>query len=139
VSHYSEVAALLDAAALPLGFPVHKGHVPDNPPYPYAVLWWPGVGRRTPNSLQGASNRLETRFKVTSVGLSNDAVVIVAEAMQGGVLDKFLTVSGWVNHQILHRGTDVPIQEDRDVTDPATKRHPLYTVDAYQLSADRAV
>ncbi|MBB3666399.1 MULTISPECIES: hypothetical protein [Prauserella salsuginis group] len=133
MTHYDEVAALLDAT----GFTVHKGHVPDSPELPYAVLWWPGVGRRSRNTLAGSSGRLDVSFRITSIGLTDVAVRIVAEAMQNAVLDAYLTVDGWVTHQILHRGTDVPIQEDRAVTDTASGRHPLYTVDAYRLAAER--
>lgn len=133
MSHYDEVAALLDAT----GFTVHKGWVEADPSYPYAVLWWPGVGRRSMNTLAGSSGRLDSIFRITSVGLTAESVRIIAEAMQGAVLDQHITVAGWVTHQILHRGTDVPIQEDRQVVDTATGRHPLYTVDAYQLAAER--
>lgn len=133
MSHYDEVAALLDAT----GFTVHKGWVPSGPSYPYAVLWWPGVGRRSVSSLAGTSGRSDTVFRVTSVGLTATSVQVIAGAMQEAVLDKHVTVAGWVTHQILHRGTDVAIQEDRQIIDTASGRHPLYTVDTYQISAER--
>lgn len=132
--HYDEVAALLDAT----GFTVHKGHVPGSPEYPYAVLWWPGVGRRSINNFAAASGRMDVTFRITTVGLTNEAVRIIAQAMQDAVLDQHITVAGWATHQILHQGTDVPIQEDRQVVDTETTRHPLYTVDTYRLSAEKA-
>lgn len=133
MSHYDEVAALLDAT----GFTVHKGYVPEDPTFPYAVLWWPGAGRRQVNSLAGSSGRMELVFRITSVGLNNESVRGLAEAMQAAVLDKDLVVAGWVSHRIYHRGTDIPIQADQQATDTATNRHPLYTVDAYELAAER--
>lgn len=133
MAHYDEVLTLLVGT----GFTLHEGHVPDRPTFPYSVLWWPGAGRRSINSLAASSGRLDVIFRITSVGENAESVRIIAQAMQDAVLDKHITVAGWATHQILHRGTDVSIQEDRQVAITDSDRHPLYTVDAYQLAAEK--
>lgn len=132
MSHFDQVVALLRGT----GFTVHAGRVPDVPQFPYAVLWWPGAPRRSVYNLRGDSGHAETVFQITSVGLTLQSVQIVAQAMQNAVLDAVVEADGWVSHRIKHYGTTVPIQEDRDVIDEATKRHPFYTVDTYRLSAE---
>lgn len=134
MTHYDEVVSLLDATS----FTVHKGHVEDNPTFPYAVLWWPGVGRRSPNSLAVESNRLDVNFRITSVGVNNESVRIIAQAMQDAVLDQIVTVAGWESYPIRFVGSMPEIQEDRQVSLPNSDRHPLYTVVTYRLSAERS-
>lgn len=116
------------------GFTVHDGHVPKDPSFPYAVLY-----ARTPdrsiNSLRHTSGRLDLRFQVTSVGLTGESVRIIADAMQGALLDQTVTVAGWVNYPIRDTPNDQPMREDREVT-LVDGRHPLYVINEYLLAAE---
>lgn len=129
---FAPVLALLQAT----GFTVYDGHVPDSPPYPYAVVF-ANTPDLTLNSLRHTSGRADLRFQVTSVALSAEGVRIVAKAMQDALTDVTPVVADWITYPIRFVSGQ-PAREDRDVTDTATNLHPLVVVDSYRLSAERA-
>jgi hypothetical protein len=127
--HLEAVAAMLAPLATP-GLKVYSGDVTDDPPkWPYLV--WrmtTGVGERT--KVCGETDKKTFYVYVTSVGLSTTAAAIVADQVEGVLLDQRPTVAGRSCTR-MEQETSIPIQADRDVTDPTTKTHPLYAVDTY--------
>lgn len=132
MSHTDEVLALMVAT----GFDVHDGHVPTDPPFPYAVLH-ARTPDRTINSMRHLSGRLDLRFQVTSVGLTGESVRIIAQVMQDALLDVTVIVAGWTNYPIRDTPNDQPMREDREIT-LTDGRHPLYVTDEYRLAAEPA-
>lgn len=125
--HAEAVLALLASGAHTL----YDGQVPDEPSYPYWVLYF-DPGSELATRLCATSNRADLRFQLISVGLTAEAAQIVADDGRSLVLDRVLSVAGRVCTPI-RRESALPIRPDRDVIDPSTNRHPLYSVDTYHF------
>lgn len=132
MSHEDEVWSLIDGAVNT----AYDGHVPKEPSFPYVVRF-DATPRRSINSMRHTSNRLDYRFRVTSVGLTADSVRIIRQAVQGALLDVTVTVAGWTSYPIRDVPNDQPMREDREVT-VADGWHPLLATDEYHLAAEPA-
>jgi hypothetical protein len=126
VEHKAAVGALLAAVAPTV---LHDTDVPDAPTFPY-VVWRMTTGIGEGTKICGDTDQETFYVYVTSVGLSADAAAIIADKARTALLDKRPVVAGWKCDRI-KRSTSIPIQADRDVTVPASNRHPLYAVDTY--------
>jgi hypothetical protein len=124
--HRAAIKALL--APMPMQF-YGSGQIPDLPTFPYAVLYMDtSVEDRT--TLSGPTDEATFRFQVTSVGLTDDSAVVVADTARNLVLDVRPVVAGRTCTRI-GKETSIPIREDRDVTITEANLHPIYGVDTY--------
>ncbi|MFF4600557.1 hypothetical protein [Amycolatopsis sp. NPDC001319] len=126
--HHTAILAMLRAGSPP--FTVYDGQVPNPPSFPYALLnIGTGIDRGT--KLCGDPDETTFRFLVTSVGLTADSVFIVADETKARVLGVRPSVDGRAVVRIRKENDGGPVQEDRDVTDTATGRHPMFGKDTY--------
>jgi hypothetical protein len=123
-AHGDAVKSLL--ASLPN---LYDGQVPDPPALPYWVLYL-DTSVEGATQLCATSNRADFRFQITSVGLTAEAVRIVAGRARGLVIDQRLTVPGRACGLIRHE-TSIPVRADRDVT--LDGAHPMFAVDTYRF------
>lgn len=124
--HAAAIKALLSLVS----FTDYDGAVPDLPSYPYYVLFTDtGIDAKT--KVCGQSDEMTFRFQITSVGLTADAVRIVAGAVRAAVLDARPVVAGRSSVNKVRKETGIPIREDKDVTLSGVNRHPLFAVDTY--------
>lgn len=122
------VKALL--APLAPGFGLYTGgQVPDKPDFPYAVLYL-DTGIEDATKLCGDTDEATHRFQVTSVGLTDDSAVIVADAARTLVLDVRPAVAGRSCGPI-RKETSIPVRPDLDVNIPTSNLHPMFSVDTY--------
>ncbi|MFI6302172.1 DUF3168 domain-containing protein [Amycolatopsis thailandensis] len=130
VEHKAAIGALLAGVA---PTPLHDTDVPDVPSYPYAV-WRMTTGIGEGTKICGDTDTEVFYVYVTSVGMTADSAAIIADKARTLLVDQRPVVAGWKLDR-LKRSTSIPIQADRDVTDPKTNRHPLYAVDTYTFTS----
>lgn len=131
--------ALTDAlvALLPVTLTVYRGTVPALPTFPYVL-----VMASVPDALERSQARRKlltgARVRCTVVGLSMDSVSIIAarvvEAMDGARINP----PGWVTGSVENVPNAQWITEDTDVTDPTSKKHPLYAVLDFLVTASQS-
>ncbi|WP_033288253.1 tail completion protein gp17 [Amycolatopsis jejuensis] len=126
-AHHEAILALLRAGSPP--FTVYDGQVPDGPSFPYAVFYG-DAGIDDGTKLCGDPDMATYRFQVTSVGLTAASARIVVDQTSARVLGIRPGVAGWKPNRVRNE-TTIPVREDRDVTDTATQRHPMFAVDTY--------
>ncbi|MHA7132540.1 hypothetical protein [Oerskovia turbata] len=124
-AHIDAIRVLL----APAGYPVHFIEVPDAPEYPYVLLW--ASGRMEPDALCDEVEDLNDILGVTAVGLSAEGVLEVQRAIRPRLHDAAPPVAG--RSATLRYFDSQPVQVDRDVTIPASNRHPKFGVDLYRL------
>lgn len=134
--HYDGVQALL-----PAGMTVYRGDVPDDPKYPYVVLWG-DLGDESSGGPDGDSLRddlsvLSLRLRATYAGLTFDSVLIQCRNVRAALSRKTPTVAGW-HCNPLRQSSLMDVQVDRDVTITGTGAHPLYAVDEFALTSHKA-
>ncbi|WP_326565078.1 hypothetical protein VSH64_24870 [Amycolatopsis rhabdoformis] len=126
-AHHAAIFGLLQGGSPT--FTVYDGQVPNEPEYPYAVLYMDtGIDEAT--KLCGDPDTATFRFQVTSVGLTAMAALVVVDESRIRVLGVRPVIAGRAPVRI-RKETTIPIREDRDVTDTATNRHPMFGVDTY--------
>lgn len=128
--------ALIDAmeALLPSTLLVYKGTVPAQPEFPYVL-----VSANVPGVLERSQARRRmlsgARLRCTVVGLSLDAVLIIApqvvDALDGARIDP----PGWVTGSVQNIPNDQWVMEDTDVKVPDTNTHPLFVVLDFLVTA----
>lgn len=126
-AHHDAILALLRAGSPT--FTVYDGQVPDPPAYPYAVLYM-DTGIDDATKLCGDPDTATFRFQVTSVGINATSALIVVDETRARVLGVRPVIAGRAPVRI-RKETTIPVREDRDVTDTATNRHPMFAVDTY--------
>lgn len=126
--HLTAVESLLAPLQMTL---YEDGQVPDNPDFPYAVLF---VAARTEGQtrLCGDTDSLLFRFQVTSVGLTNQSAVIVSDAVRSLLVDVRPEVTGRVTGRI-KPGASLPVTMDDSFIDPNTGLHPALSRDTYEF------
>lgn len=108
--------------------------------YPYLLLWTSPGRPGDEVALDDAQTDLDETFGVTHVAATPDGVLTMTQRVRdvltpGGHPGR-LTVAG---HAVWVRLDDSrPIDVDRDVTIPATGRHPAFGVDLYRLTSTPA-
>lgn len=128
LDHYRAVVGLL--SGLPWTF-YDKGQVPDKPTFPYYVLYV-STPDEDVTKLCGTTDTGTFSFRVTSVGLTVEAVLTVTDAVRDRVLDVRPDVAGRSCNPI-RKVSGRPVQVDRDVTLPDSDRHPMYAVDDFEF------
>lgn len=130
--HRAAIKALLSALPVTLTF-YSGGQVPNEPSFPYAVLYM-DTSVEDGTKLCGDTDLATFRFQVTSVGLTDDSAVIVADAARALVLDARPVVAGRSCTRI-RKETSIPLRADKDVTDTNTGLHPMFAVDTYVFTS----
>jgi hypothetical protein len=125
LDHHEAIRALLASLSF------YDGQVPNEPTFPYRVLYL-DTGFERSEKLCATSNRADFRFQVTSVALTAEGVAIVADQSRSLLVDVRPAVAGRTCTQI-RRKTSVPVRPDRDVTDPDSNLHPMFSVDTYHF------
>jgi hypothetical protein len=125
--HHDAILGLLRAGSPT--FTVYDGQVPNQPVFPYAVLYM-DTGIDDETKLCGDPDKATFRFQVTSVGLTVASALVVVDETRARVLGVRPAVDGRATVRI-RKETTIPVREDRDVTDTATNRHPCFGVDTY--------
>lgn len=125
VEHHAAILAMLDG----LPFTLYDGQVPDEPAFPYAVVFM-DTDDEMATKLCGNSDVAEFRFQVTSVALERAGVAIVADAVRSRVLDVRPVVAGRSCERV-DKESSIPIRVDADVTDPDTRLHPMFSADRF--------
>lgn len=128
--HYAAVRALI-----PSTLKVYPGVVPDDPVYPYAVVWGT-PGTHDTESLSDVPSTLTLRPYVTVAGLSFDQVCYALDITRPALNRARPVITGRVSHRMV-QSQELPIQPDLTVTVTGVG-HPFYAVDAYTLITDPA-
>jgi hypothetical protein len=129
-AHYAAVMALL-----PSGLKAYKGVVPDNPTYPYVVIWG-DTGREDSEALSDDPSTLTLKVYATCAGLSFDAVAISLKLVRAALNRARPVVAGRVTYRMV-QAPQQPIQADLGIS-IAGIGHPFYAVDQYDLTSDPA-
>lgn len=131
-AHISAIRALIPAA-----YATYFVDVPDAPTYPYVLLWTSAGAPGLETPVCDTNRDLDAVLGVTHVATTPDGALIATERTRavlqpgGGILR--LSVPGraaW-----LKRFDSRDVQVDRDVTLPASNRHPAFAVDLYRLTS----
>lgn len=132
MSHFEAVRALLE----PFGKPVHIIDAPGSPTYPYVLLWGsPGLLQAA--EADGVQDDIDDLVGVTHVAATPEAALVVVDRVRSYLMGARPVVEG--RHvQPLRLFDSRNVEVDRDVTMPATNRHPAYAVDLYRLVSEPA-
>ncbi len=125
--HYQAIVGLLSGIPMTL----YEGQVQSQPSFPYAVLF-ADTGTEESTRFTGESDRMDYRFQVTSVGLTAESVLVVADAVRSAVLDVRPVIAGRVCERIDHE-ISIPVRPDEDITLTDSGRHPMFAVDTYHF------
>lgn len=130
LDHFQSVQGLL----VPLPQTLYAGgQVPDEPEFPYAVVRMT-TGDEDATKLCGISDEAVFRVYITSVGLTDIAAVVVADAVRALLLDVKPLVAGR-SCTPLRKESSLPVGPDRDVIVPGTDLNPMYAVDTYRFTS----
>ena len=134
-AHYDSLYSLLKAQ-LPTSYQVYKWDVPAKPAYPYVLLWG-GLGRETGEALCDTPDLLNLRPKITYAGATGDSVLAVVDRVRDVLRDRVLTVPGWSPTR-LKQTSLIDAQPDHQVTLEGTALHPVFGVDEFPFTSQRA-
>ena len=129
-AHYAAVRALIPSSAT-----VYPGVVPDNPSYPYVVIWG-DTGKEDSETLADVPSKLTLKIYATVAGLTFDSAAAMLRIVRGALNRKRPAVTGrsvWP----LMQSPQQPIQADLAVS-VTGYGHPFYAVDQYDLTSDPA-
>lgn len=121
---------------LPVTTAVYLGAVPNSPKYPYVLVV---SNFRAPDERSQARTPQSYSFgaRVTVAGLTVSSVRTACAQVEACLEGARLEVEGWLCGRVEYVPNDQPILEDKDVTDTATSRHPLYRVLDWHMTASR--
>lgn len=122
--HWGAVVALL-----PGDLTVYRGNVPDNPAFPY-VLVWAGLSSRDAWGICDDPTDRTNRWRTTIAGLNEDSVMIVQDRVRDALDRAKVAAPGWSPSR-LRLNPLAPINEDLTVS-LVDGRHPFYAVDEYE-------
>lgn len=123
-AHWDAVIGLI-----PEGITVYRGNVPQQPKFPY-VLVWAGLSSRDAWGICDEPTDRTNRWRTTVSGLNEDSVMIVQDRVRDALDRARVTVPGWSPGR-LRLNPLTPILEDLTVT-LTEGRHPFYAVDEYE-------
>lgn len=129
--HYDAVKALI-----PGQFTVHLFDTPNDPTYPYVVLWGDS-GLHGSESLDQTPRDLTLNVRATCVGATYASCLIVLDGVRAALNRGVPVVAGRKVHELVQEPL-LDIRADRDVTITATGTHPIYAVDSYLLRSEPA-
>jgi len=128
--HYNAVKAML-----PSTVNVYMWSVPDQPVYPYVVLWG-SVGDESSGGTDGGSlldrqDVLSLNLRATYAGVNGDSMLIVCRNVRAALNRKTPTVAGWKPGK-LRQSSLMDGQADLSIT-LTGGAHPVYAVDEFSL------
>lgn len=125
---FSELIVLLGS----LGWAVYDTDVPEQPKYPYIVVWGGEARPHVESPLADKVLGVQDRVGVTcAAGTPQGARTVSAAAREVLQPQGFpVTVAGYTLKLTDHQ----PAQVDRDVKMTATDRHPAYAVDIFEVT-----
>lgn len=129
-AHYAAIRALL-----PAGLQYYPGVVPDEPIYPYVVIWG-SPGEEDTEALSDDPTTLTLPAYATYAGLSFDSVAITVSRVRAVLNRARPVVAGRVTSRMV-QSSQQPIQADLSVSVPGVG-HPFYAVDRFTLISDPA-
>lgn len=129
-AHYAAVRGMIPSSAA-----VYPGVVPDNPTYPYVVIWG-DPGKEDSEALSDDPSTLTLKIYATVAGLTFDSAATMLKIVRGALNRKRPSVSGR-SVGPLTQSPQQPIQADTNVA-IAGYGHPFYAVDQYTLISDPA-
>lgn len=125
---FSELVSLLSA----LGWKVYDTDVPEQPQFPYIVVWGddsrPHVETPLSDKILGVQDRVGVTYAAGTPSGVRTVAAAAREVLQPGGFP--LTVSGFTLKLTDHQQVDV----DRDVVMTGTNRHPAFSVDIFSVS-----
>ena len=128
--HYAAVKALI-----PSTVNVYMWSVPDQPVYPYVVLWGStgdeSSGGADGDSLTDRQDVLSLNIRATYAGLNGDSMLIVCRNVRAALNRKTPSVAGWKPGK-LRQSALMDGQADLSVTF-SSGAHPVYAVDEFAL------
>jgi hypothetical protein len=134
-AHYDAIAAKLKAS-LPANYKVYEWDVPEIPTYPYVLLWG-GIGTEDTEALCGTPDTLNLRPKVTYAGQTGAQLLVAVDVVRVLLSNKVIPVAGWSPSRFKQESL-IDAQADPLVTIPATKTHPVFCVDEFPFTSQRA-
>ena len=128
--HYNAVKAMI-----PSTVNVYMWSVPDQPVYPYVVLWG-SVGDESSGGADGDSltdrqDVLSLNLRATYAGVNGDSMLIVCRNVRAALNRKTPTVAGWKPGK-LRQSSLMDGQADLSIT-LTGGAHPVYAVDEFSL------
>ena len=128
--HYNAVKAMI-----PSTVNVYMWSVPDQPVYPYVVLWG-SVGDESSGGADGESlldrqDVLTLNLRATYAGVNGDSMLIVCRNVRAALNRKTPTVAGWKPGK-LKQSSLMDGQADLSIT-LTGGAHPVYAVDEFSL------
>ncbi len=134
-AHYEALSALLKVG-LPVTYKVYEWDVPEVPTYPYVLLWG-GIGTEDTEALCGTPDTLNLRPKITYAGQTGAQLLVAVDVVRALLSDKVIPVAGWSPSRIKQTSL-IDAQADHTVTIPNTKTHPVFCVDEFPFTTQRA-
>lgn len=126
--------AIIDAVKarlLAAGVTTYWIEVPDQPKYPYVLLWGPSWGQGE-GSL-GDCDSVDVPLFCTNVAVNPDLALTMSTRTRA-VLDRAVFEVGSRHVEIKYQQSEI-VDVDKQVTLPEPNRHPAFAVDAYRLYA----
>lgn len=125
---FSELVASLE----PLGYQVYDSDVPEQPEFPYIVVWGGDARPHVESPLSDRILGVQDRVGVTCAAGTPEGARIVHRLVRGILQPNGfpMLVGGFTLKLTDHQ----PVEIDRQETITGTNRHPAYTVDLYSAS-----
>lgn len=130
-AHYDAIKAMI-----PAKFTVYSFNVPEIPTYPYVLLHG-GMGQESGEALTGDMDTLTMRPKITYAGLTGESVLSVAYQVRAVMIRALPAVPGYACSRLGHSSL-IDVTTDSKVTIPGTKSHPVFAVDEFPFTSQRA-
>ena len=133
--HYAAVKALI-----PSTVNVYMWSVPDQPVYPYVVLWG-SAGDESSGGTDGSSltddrqDVLSLNIRATYAGVNGDSMLIVCRNVRVALNRKTPAVAGWKPGK-LRQASLMDAQPDTSITF-SNGTHPVYAVDEFSLTSHK--
>lgn len=130
-AHYDAVAAMI-----PSKYKLYQWDVPEIPTYPYVLLWG-NIGNEYTEALSGSPDSGSYRPKLTYAGQTGAQLLTVVDAVRSALNNRAPVVAGWSPSR-LRQTSLIDAQADRSVTIPGTSSHPVFCVDEFPFTSQRA-
>lgn len=114
---------------------IYKGDVPDEPVYPYVVIWG-DTGTEDSEALSDDPTTLTLKVYATCAGLTFDSAAIAVQMVRSALNRAQPVVAGRVTYRMVQTPQQ-PIQADKSISIPGIG-HPFYAVDQFTLISDPA-
>ena len=130
-AHYDAIQAMI-----PVKYAVYQWDVPALPIDPYVLLWG-GIGSEDTEALCGDPDTLTLRPKITYAGATGAQLLVMVDTVRAALNARTPVVPGWSPSR-LRQSSLIDAQPDYDVTVPNTTAHPVFCVDEFAFTSQRA-